>query len=107
MCLALLLLLAFSAFFSASETALSSVNRIRMKNKADDGDKKAQRVLGLSDDYDRTLSAILIGNNVVILSASSIYTVFASSLLGQLGESVASSFARFCPRASPRTMRSA
>lgn len=47
MYLALLLLLAFSAFFSASETALSSVNRIRMKNKADDGDKKAQRVLGL------------------------------------------------------------
>lgn len=72
MYLALLLLLAFSAFFSASETALSSVNRIRMKNKADDGDKKAQRVLGLSDDYDRTLSAILIGNNVVNLTASSI-----------------------------------
>ena len=89
MYLALLLLLAFSAFFSASETALSSVNRIRMKNKADDGDKKAQRVLGLSDDYDRTLSAILIGNNVVNLTASSISTVIATSLLGQQGAAVA------------------
>ena len=89
MYLALLLLLAFSAFFSASETALSSVNCIRMKNKADDGDKKAQRVLGLSDDYDRTLSAILIGNNVVNLTASSISTVIATSLLGQQGAAVA------------------
>ena len=89
MYLALLLLLAFSAFFSASETALSSVNRIRMKNKVDDGDKKAQRVLGLSDDYDRTLSAILIGNNVVNLTASSISTVIATSLLGQQGAAVA------------------
>ena len=89
MYLALLLLLAFSAFFSASETALSSVNRIRMKNKADDGDKKAQRVLGLSDEYDRTLSAILIGNNVVNLTASSISTVIATSLLGQQGAAVA------------------
>ena len=82
MYLALLLLLAFSAFFSASETALSSVNRIRMKNKADDGDKKAQRVLGLSDDYDRTLSAILIGNNVVNLYASSLATVLATHIWG-------------------------
>lgn len=89
MYLALLLLLAFSAFFSASETALSSVNRIRMKNKADDGDKKAQRVLGLADDYDRTLSAILIGNNVVNLTASSISTVIATSLLGQQGAAAA------------------
>ena len=87
MYLALLLLLAFSAFFSASETALSSVNRIRMKNKADDGDKKAQRVLGLSDDYDRTLSAILIGNTVVNLTASSISTVIATSLLGRFTSS--------------------
>ena len=113
MYLALLLLLAFSAFFSASETALSSVNRIHMKNKADDGDKKAQRVLGLSDDYDRTLSAILIGNNVVNLTASSISTVIATSLLGQQGAARplsrcwCSSLARYCPRASPRTMRSA
>ena len=83
MYLALLLLLAFSAFFSASETALSSVNRIRMKNKADDGDKKAQRVLGLSDDYDRTLSAILIGNNLVNIASSSLGSVIVILLAGE------------------------
>lgn len=89
MYLALIILLVFSAFFSASETALSCVNRIRLKNKADDGDKKAERVLGLSDDYDRTLSAILIGNNVVNLTASSLSTLIATSLLGQQGAAVA------------------
>lgn len=89
MYLSLIVLLLFSAFFSASETALSCVNRIRMKNKADDGDKKAQRVLGLSEDYDRTLSAILIGNNVVNLTASSLSTLIATTLLGQQGAAVA------------------
>ncbi len=89
MYVALIVLLLFSAFFSASETALSCVNRIRMKNKADDGDKKAQRVLGLSEDYDRTLSAILIGNNVVNLTASSLSTLIATTLLGQQGAAIA------------------
>lgn len=58
--LSFFVLLAFSAFFSASETALSSVNRVRLKTKADDGDRKASAVLRLADDFDRTLSAILI-----------------------------------------------
>lgn len=73
---ALLLLVALSAFFSASETAFSSINVIRLKNWAEDGDKKAQRVLELHEDYDRLLSAILIGNNIVNIAAASLGTVF-------------------------------
>ena len=76
MIVAFVILLALSAFFSASETALASVNKIRLKTRADDGDKRAARVLRLSDDFDRTLSAILIGNNVVNIAAASISTVF-------------------------------
>ena len=69
-------LLAFSAFFSASETALSSANKIRLHTQAEDGNKKAARALDLIDGYDRTLSTILVGNNIVNLSASSLATVF-------------------------------
>ena len=81
--LAFVLLLAFSAFFSASETALSCVNKIRLRNKAEDGDKRAETALHHAEDYDRTLSSILVGNNVVNLSASSLATVFCSTLLGE------------------------
>lgn len=82
MILALLLLLCLSAFFSASETAFSSVNRLRLRSRAENGDKKARGVLRQLDDYDGMLSAILIGNNVVNLTASSLATILATSLLG-------------------------
>ncbi|MGM9537891.1 MAG: HlyC/CorC family transporter [Candidatus Onthomonas sp.] len=72
---ALVLLIAMSGFFSASETAFSSVNVIRLKNWAEDGNRKAQRVLELHEDYDRLLSAILIGNNIVNIAAASLATV--------------------------------
>lgn len=84
----LLLLLGASAFFSASETAFSSLNKIRLKNLASDGDKNAVIALAISDDFDRMLSTILIGNNVVNLSASSIATVVATVLLGSAGAAV-------------------
>lgn len=71
----LVLLIAGSAFFSGSETALSTFNRVRMKNAAEEGDKKAKKVLKVADDYDKTLSTILIGNNIVNIAASSIATV--------------------------------
>ncbi|MEG1698217.1 MAG: hemolysin family protein [Oscillospiraceae bacterium] len=87
--LALILLLAFSAFFSASETAVSSVNKIRLKKRAEDGDKTADIALHNADDYDKTLSAILIGNNVVNLSSASLATIIATSLLGESGAAVA------------------
>ncbi len=82
MIVVLVLLVAFSAFFSSSETALASVNKIRMKTRAEDGDKRAARVIRLSEDFDRTLSAILVGNNVVNIAAASISTVFFTQLMG-------------------------
>lgn len=80
--LALLFLLFCSAFFSASETAITSVNRMRLKARMEDGDEKARALLDIIDDYDKTLSTILIGNNVVNLTASSLATVLAIALVG-------------------------
>lgn len=82
MALVLILLLAGSAYFSASETAISSSNRVRLKTKAESGSRKAGAVLRLADDFDRTLSAILIGNNVVNIASTAIATTVATSLLG-------------------------
>lgn len=85
----LVILILCSAFFSASETALSSLNRIRVKNRADEGDKRARKVLRLSNDFDATLSAILIGNNVVNNASTALATVLATALLGASGAAVA------------------
>ena len=68
----LIVLVALSAFFSATETAFTSLNRIRLKNKADAGDRRAAQALYLVDRYDNLLSTILVGNNIVNLSASSL-----------------------------------
>lgn len=89
MLLSMGLLLAFSAFFSASETAISSINKFRVKNRAEEGDKKAAVALKNAEDYDRTLSTILIGNNVVNLTLSSLATLTATALLGDAGAAVA------------------
>ena len=78
----LILMVILSAFFSASETAFSSLNQIRLKAKADHGDKKAARILHLSQKYDPLLSTILIGNNIVNITMSSVGTVLFSWLLG-------------------------
>ncbi len=85
----LLLLLALSAFFSSAETALTTVNRIRIRTLAEDNDKRAARVLRITDDSGKMLSAILIGNNIVNLSASSIATSLAIRLWGSVGAGVA------------------
>ena len=61
---ALVILVGFSAFFSASETAFSSLNQIRLKSRAEDGDSSAARVLAMAEQYDKLLSTILIGNNM-------------------------------------------
>ena len=71
----LVILIMFSAFFSATETAFSSINKIRMKNMANNGDKKAVAVLELNEKYDKLISTILIGNNIVNITASSVATV--------------------------------
>lgn len=67
--------LILSAFFSSTETAFSSLNRIRVKSLAEKGDKRAALVLKLSDQYDKLLSTILIGNNIVNIASASVATV--------------------------------
>ena len=79
---AMFLMVAFSAYFSATETAFTSLNRIRLKSKADAGDRRAARTLALAEDYDRLLSTILIGNNIVNISASTLGTVLFTKHVG-------------------------
>lgn len=85
----LILLLALSAFFSSAETAFTTASRIRMRTLAESGDKRAERVLTITDDMHKMLSAILIGNNIVNLSASSIATSLAIRLFGSVGAGIA------------------
>ena len=79
---ALVILVGFSAFFSASETAFSSLNQIRLKSRAEDGDTSAARVLAMAEKYDKLLSTILIGNNIVNIAAASIGTIIFTKMLG-------------------------
>ena len=81
MLVALVALVAMSGYFSATETAFTSLNRIRLKNKADNGDRRAARTLELAEDYDRLLSTILIGNNIVNNVATSIGAVLFIKLI--------------------------
>ena len=84
----LLVLLFLSAFFSATETAFSTYNRIRMKNMASDGNKRAKQCLALSEDFDQLLSTILIGNNIVNIAAASLATVLFIRFFGDVGVSI-------------------
>ncbi len=78
-----------SAYFSATETAFSSLNRIRIKNMAEKGNKRACLVLKLSENYDSLLSTILIGNNIVNIASASLATVLFVKLLGdEVGPSI-------------------
>ena len=78
-----------SAYFSATETAFSSLNRIRIKNMAEKGNKRALLVMRLSENYDSLLSTILIGNNIVNIASASLATVLFVKLLGdEFGPSV-------------------
>ena len=61
-----------SAFFSAAETAFTGANRIRLKSRAENGSKKAERALEVMERYDKTLTTILIGNNIVNILTSSL-----------------------------------
>lgn len=81
----LLILLVFSAFFSSAETCLTTVNKMRIKSMADEKVKNAALVLKLVEDPTKLLSSILIGNNIVNLSASSLTTSFAIGLAKNLG----------------------
>lgn len=79
------LLILASAYFSATETAFSSLNRIRMKNLAASGNRRAQLVIELSEQYDKLLSTILIGNNIVNICSASIATVLFTRWCGAAG----------------------
>lgn len=89
----IVLMIVFSAFFSASETAISSVNRIRLKNMADNGNRGAARALRILGKYDKALTTILIGNNIVNIACSSIATIVCISLVGEQYGSLVSTVA--------------
>ena len=72
-----------SAYFSATETAFSSLNRIRIKNMAEKGSKRAKLVLKLSENYDSLLSTILIGNNIVNITCTSLVTILCVKGFGE------------------------
>ena len=106
--IAIIILLCLSAFFSSSETALTTVNQIRMRTLADNGDKRAARVLHVTGNPGKMLSAILIGNNIVNLSASSISTSLAIHLFGNTGAGIATGIHTFLilifGEVTPKTM---
>ena len=87
--IAIVALLLLSAYFSATETAFTSLNRIRIKNKADAGDEQAKRVLHLEQNYDNLLSTILIGNNLVNIATTAVATVLFVRLYGPYGATIA------------------
>jgi len=93
--LVILILLYLSSFFSSSETALTTVNRHRLRSLAEGGDKRAALVLELLEDQGKMLTAILIGNNIVNLTASSITTVLANKLGGGLAVGIGTGLVTF------------
>jgi len=91
----IIILVAFSAFFSATETSFTSANKIRLKSKADNGSKSAARALKIINRFDKTLTTILIGNNIVNILTSSLATVMCIDLFkenGSLISTVATTF---------------
>jgi putative hemolysin len=79
----LVTLILLSAFFSSAETAFSSVNKIRLKNLVEEARKGSKKALHLAENFDSTLSTILIGNNIVNIAAASISAALASELFGE------------------------
>ena len=78
----IIILMILSAFFSASETAFSTVNKIRLRNYANQGNKRAERALKIVNDFDKALTAILIGNNIVNIASASLATIVFTEKFG-------------------------
>lgn len=91
--IAIVVLVILSAYFSATETAFTSLNRIRMKNMANDGNQRAREVMELSENYDNLLSTILVGNNIVNIALSSISTVLFIGIYPKYGATIATAVA--------------
>lgn len=111
----LVVLIIFSAYFSATETAFSTLNRIRLKNAADSGDKKAGKVLKLAENYDKLITTVLVGNNIVNILASSLATVyfiklFTDTSLSSLATTISTAvmtvavliFGEVCPKSAAK-----
>ena len=90
--LAMLICIILSAYFSATETAFSSLNKTRLKVLAEKGDRRAKLALDLAESYDKLISTILIGNNIVNIAASSIATLLFVSLWGNIGATLSTVF---------------
>ena len=107
---AILVLLAFSMYFSGTETAFTSFNRVKVKNMALEGNRRAALVLRLAENYDRLLSAVLIGNNIVNIAMASIATLLLVDLYGPRGALISTAlitliiliFAEFTPKVIAR-----
>ena len=80
--IAIILLVVMSAYFGATETAFTSFNRVRMKNMAAEGNRKAKRVLKVAENYDKFISTVLIGNNIVNITTASIAALMFVDLFG-------------------------
>ena len=86
--LALIILICLSAFFSSAETSMTTVNKIRIQSLAEQGDKRASILLTVIEDSGKLLSTILIGNNIVNISASSLATTITMRLFGNAAVSI-------------------
>ncbi len=80
--IAIIALLLFSAFFSGTETAFTSANKIKLKNMASNDNKRAALVLELTERYDKLITTILVGNNIANIAMTTVATVYCISLLG-------------------------
>ncbi len=76
----IVILIMFSACFSSMETAFSTVNKIRLRHRAANGDKKAEKVLKIADNFDKTITTILVGNNIVNICSASLATIVCTDL---------------------------
>ena len=88
MIVALVVMVAMSAYFSATETAFTSLNRIRLRTRAENGSIRAAKTLALAEEYDKLLSTILIGNNIVNITATTVATVLCTKWFHQYGPTV-------------------
>lgn len=86
--IAMLVCILFSAYFSATETAFSTANKTRLKALAEKGNKRAELALRLAENYDKLISSILIGNNIVNIALASIGTILFVELIGDIGATV-------------------
>lgn len=86
--IAIVIFVILSGYFSATETAFSSLNRVRLKNLAKNGNRRAALVLQLSDDYDKLLSTILVGNNIVNIATAAVGTALFIRLYGDIGATI-------------------